>query len=57
MDDVKEKQQPTLLIEIIETWVVNILQGANENAMNEGMWYLDNEAINQSAADHNLFLE
>ena len=55
MDDVKEKQQPTLLIEIIETWVVNILQGANENAMNEGMWYLDNEAINQSAADHNLF--
>ena len=42
--EVEEKQQHTLLMEIIETAEVSLLQGVNKQAMNESMWFLDNEA-------------
>ena len=42
---------------IIDTTEVSILQGVNEQAMNEGMWYLDSGASNHMIGDRRLFQE
>ena len=55
--EVEEKPQPTLLMVIIDTSKVSLLQGVNEQAMNEGMWYLDNRASNHMTCDCRLFQE
>ena len=55
--EVEEKPQPTLLMAIIDTLEVSLLQGVNEQAMNEGMWYLDNGASNHMTGDRRLFQE
>ena len=55
--EVEEKPQSTLLMAIIDTSEVILLQGVNEQAMNEGMWYLDNGASNHMTGDRHLFQE
>ena len=57
VSEVEEKSQPTLLMTIIYTSKVSLLQGVNEQAMNEGMWYLDNGASNHMTGDRRLFQE
>ena len=42
---------------IIDTLEVSLLQGVNEQAMNEGMWYLDNGASDRMTGDRHLFQE
>ena len=44
--EVKEKPQPTFLMTIIDTSEVSLLQGVNEQVINEGMWYLGNGSSN-----------
>ena len=42
---------------IIDTSEVSLLQGVDEQVMNEGMWYQDNGASNHMTCDHRLFQE
>ena len=55
--EVAKKPQPTLLMAITDTLEVSLLQGVNEQVMNEGMWYLDNGASNHMTSDCRLFQE
>ena len=53
--EVKEKPQPTFLMTIIDTSEVSLLQGVNEQVINEGMWYLGNGSSNYMKGDRRLF--
>ena len=44
-------------MEIIDTSKVSLLQGVNEQVMDEGMWYLDNGASNHMTCDYLSFQE